>query len=200
MIAVQPEVSSGSERVGPRSASTATITTAVLGTLALLAFAVVNITLEGTNHFANGPLAAYSSGLSIMNWLVVGLKLLGAVVLMLSVSKRANAFAPNVTTLLLWGAFGTFVIYALGTLGEAVAMATGITDSLDEIDAAGVVYLLGTVFFAACFGVVAVAHSRRATWRPIPIVVGIIGAPILLAGVLVLVPTLLVALGIMPPM
>ncbi|MEV1129572.1 hypothetical protein [Agromyces sp. NPDC049794] len=198
MISVQSQVGSGSEG-SPRSASTTTKLTAVLGTLALLAFAVVNVMFEGTNHFANGPLAAYASGLTIMNWLVVILKVFGAGVLMLSVSKRANAFAPNVMTLLLWGAFGTFVIYALGSVGQAVAIATGITGSSDEIDAAGVIYLLGTLFFATCFGIVAVSYSRRTMWRPIPIAVGILGAPILLAGVLVLVPTLLVVLGIMPP-
>jgi hypothetical protein len=189
---------SGGMRVKPPS--TAVTITAIMGTLALLAFAAVNIIFEGTNHFADGPLAAYASGLTIMNWLVVGLKLLGAAVLVLSVSRWARGFAPNLMTILLWGAFGTFAIYALGTIGEAVAMATRLAGSPDEIDAAGVAYLVGTVFFATCFGVVTVSYSRRAGWRPIPIVVGLLGAPILLAGLLMLAPTLLVFLGVMPPL
>lgn len=199
MTVMQSNAGSRSKRVQVKSAPTAVTITAILGTLALLAFATVNIVFEGTNHFADGPLAAYASGLTVMNWLVVGLKLLGAVVLMLSVTRRANRLAPNWMTLLLWGAVGTFAIYALGTIGEAVGMATGLAGSPDEIDAAGVAYLVGTVFFATCFGVVAVSYSRRAGWRPLPIVVGIVGAPILLVALLVLAPTLLVLLGIMPP-
>jgi hypothetical protein len=191
---------SGPEGAGSTSASTAAVVTALLGVLGLLAFAAVNIAFEGTNHFANGPLAAYAAGLTVMNWLVVGLKLFGAVVVLLSVSKRATGFAPNTMTLLLWGAFGTFVIYALGTIGEAAAMATGIAGSPDDIDAAGIVYLSGSVFFALCFGVVAISYSRRTHWRPVPIVAGLLGAPILLAGILVLAPTLLVAVGVMPPL
>lgn len=199
MTVMQSNAGSRSKRVQVKSAPTAVTITAILGTLALLAFATVNIVFEGTNHFADGPLAAYASGLTVMNWLVVGLKLLGAVVLMLSVTRRANRLAPNWMTLLLWGAVGTFAIYALGTIGEAVGMATGLAGSPDEIDAAGVAYLVGTVFFATCFGVVAVSYTRRAGWRPLPIVVGIVGAPILLVALLVLAPTLLVLLGIMPP-
>ncbi|GAA1822642.1 hypothetical protein [Agromyces salentinus] len=83
MIAVHPEVSSGPECLAPRSASTSTRVTAVLGVLpllaywrtgvlaywrtgvlalalALLAFAVVNVTFEGRNRFASGAFAAYS--------------------------------------------------------------------------------------------------------------------------------------------
>ncbi len=184
-----------------RSSPSAIVTvTAILGTIALLAFATVNVVFEGTGRFADGPLADYASGITVMNWLVVGLKLFGAAVLMLSVSARASAVAPTVMTLLLWGAFGTFLIYAVGTIGEAVAIAAGITGRPEQIDAAGVGYVLGAVFFATCFGVVAVSDSRRCGWRPVPIVLGIAGAPLLLAGILVLAPTLLVALGIMPPL
>jgi hypothetical protein len=200
MTVIQADAGSRLAGVRVKSPSTAVTMTAIMGTLALLAFAAVNIIFEGTNHFADGPLAAYVSGLLIMNWLVVGLKLLGAVVLVLSVSRWASGSAPNLMTLLLWGAFATFAIYALGTIGEAVAMATGLAGSPDEIDAASVAYLVGTVFFATCFGVVAVSYSRRAGWRPLSMVVGLLGAPILLVGLLVLVPTLLVSIGIMPPM
>ncbi|HEY6800176.1 MAG TPA: hypothetical protein VI121_06000 [Agromyces sp.] len=199
MTVTQTDAGPRSDGVGVKPASTAVTVTAIMGTLALLAFAAVNIIFEGTNHFADGPLAAYASGLTVMNWLVVGLKVLGAVVLVLSVSRWASGSTPNLMTLLLWGAFGTFAIYALGTIGEAAAMATGLAGSPDEIDAAGVAYLVGTVFFATCFGVVAVSYSRRAGWRPLPMVAGLLGAPILLVALLVLAPMLLVLLGIMPP-
>lgn len=184
---------------GPASVSTIALGAAMLGALGLVVFAAVNIAFEATDHFAGGPLAAYASGLAFMNWLVVGLKLFGAVVLVLSVLPRTAARASNTMTLLLWGAFGAFAIYALGTIGEAAALATGITGSPDEIDAAGVVYLLGAVFFATSFGVVAISHARRTRWRPVPIVAGLLGAPVLLAGILVLAPMLLVAVGVMPP-
>ena len=197
MSAVQ---SAGAVGAGSTAASMSARVAAVLGALGLVAFAAVNVAFEGTNHFAEGPHADYAAGLSILNWLVVSLKLFGAVVLMRSVSTRAAAFAPNTMALLLWGAFGTFAIYALGTIGEAAAIATGIAGSPDDIDAAGVAYLLGTVFFATCFGVVASSYSRRTGRRRVPIMAGLLGAPVLLAGVLVLVPALLVALGIMPPL
>lgn len=197
MSAVQ---SAGAVGAGSTAASMSARVAAVLGALGLVAFAAVNVAFEGTNHFAEGPHADYAAGLSILNWLVVGLKLVGAVVVMVSVSDRATAFAPNTMTLLLWGAFGTFAIYALGTIGEAIVMATGIAGNPSDIDAAGVGYLLGMTFFASCFGVVATSYSRRTRWRPLPIVAGVLGAPMLLAGILVLVPALLVALGIMPPL
>ena len=82
MTVIQTDAGSRSAGVRVRSASTAVTATAIIGTLALLAFAAVNIIFEGTNRFADGPLSDYASGLSIMNWLVVGLKLLGAAVLM----------------------------------------------------------------------------------------------------------------------
>ncbi|MGH3705943.1 MAG: hypothetical protein ACRDT9_15015, partial [Agromyces sp.] len=77
MSSARSAVGSTREGAEATSASTAAIVAAALGVLGLLAFAAVNIVFEGTGRFAAGPLAAYASGLSVMNWLVVGLKLFG---------------------------------------------------------------------------------------------------------------------------
>lgn len=41
-------------------------------------FAMVNIVLENTDYLADGEYADHAAALMMMNWLVVGLKLLGA--------------------------------------------------------------------------------------------------------------------------
>jgi hypothetical protein len=52
-------------------------------------FATVDIVLESTGHLADGEYAEHAAALTVMNWLVVGLTLLGAAVAVLSVAKRA---------------------------------------------------------------------------------------------------------------
>ena len=42
-------------------------------------FAVVNIVLESTDYLADSEYADYASAFTVMNWLVVGLKMLGRV-------------------------------------------------------------------------------------------------------------------------
>src|SRR5918995_6351411 len=51
-------------------------------------FAVVNIVLESTDYLADSEYADYTSAFTVMNWLVVGLKLLAATVALLSVAKH----------------------------------------------------------------------------------------------------------------
>lgn len=171
---------------------------AVLGALGLLAFAAVNVSFEAADRFATGPTAAYADGLSVMNWLVVALKLLGASVLLLSLRTPSRAGGSAGTTLLLWGAFALFSLYALGSIGEAIALLLGLAGGPGRIDAAGIGYVLAMTAFAGAFGASAVSCSRRTGWRRVPIALGVLGAPVLLAGILVLAPALLVALGVMP--
>ena len=42
-------------------------------------FAVVNLVLESTDYLADSEYADYASAFTVMNWLVVGLKMLGRV-------------------------------------------------------------------------------------------------------------------------
>jgi hypothetical protein len=171
---------------------------AVLVALGCLAFALVNVVFELTGRFAEGPYAEYASAFAVMNWLVVGLKLLGGAVALLSVAPRQRLVSIRVMTLLLWGAFATLSVYSLGSVVQAVGMMTGMTGNVDQIDVAGVAYVVGSVCFAAGFGVLAIAYGGRHGFRRGAIVGGVVGAPALLALLLLAIPALLAAAGLMP--
>jgi hypothetical protein len=51
---------------------------------------------------------------------------------------------------------------------------------------------------AAGFGILAISYSRRHQVRKAFALIGVVGAPVMLLLVLVIVPTVLVGLGIMP--
>lgn len=174
------------------------VATGGLTALGLLAFAVVNVVFEGTGHFVDGPYAAYATGITVMNWLVIGLKVLGAGVALLSVSAWSGRVSVPTLTVLLWGAFATLAVYVLGAMGKAAALAAGVGGSADEIDPSGVGYVGGFLLLAAGFGVLAVSYSRRSGWRRTAVAAGVLGAPLLLATILVAAPALLAALGVMP--
>lgn len=166
--------------------------------LCCLGFAVVNIVLELTDHFADGPYAEYSTGLAVMNWLVVGLKLAGAAVALLSVAGRPRVLPPAVLGVLLWGAFAMLAVYGVGSAIQAIGMASGLTGSADQPDLAGVAYVLFFLVVGAGFGVLAITHRRRLRLRKGVIVLGVLGAPLALAVILLWMPLLLAAVGVMP--
>ncbi|MCT2582197.1 hypothetical protein [Actinophytocola gossypii] len=170
----------------------------VLVGLCCLGFALVNVVFEVTGHFDRGRYAEYSSAFSVLNWLVVVLKVAGAAVALLSVARRPWPVPAAVVTVSLWGAFATLAGYALGSVAEAVGMAVGLTGTVDGIDLAGIVYVLFFLLVAAGFGVLAVSYSRRHGTRRRLAVLGVLGGPVLLGLVLVAVPALLAAVGLMP--
>jgi hypothetical protein len=141
--------------------------------------------------------AEYADGFTIMNRLVVGLKLLGAVVACcrsrtVRDGRRRGCSCDGV------GAFATLGLYALGGVTQAIGMATGVTGGRDEIDVAGVLYVSFSVSAAIGYGVLAVSYSRRHRVGGTAAVVGVSGAPVMLLLLLVAVPALLAALGVMP--
>ena len=163
-----------------------------------MGFAVVNIVLESTDYLADGQYADYAAALTVMNWLVVGLKLLGAAVALLSVAKRPRLMPPRLLAMLVWGAFATLAVYALGSAVQALGMVLGLMGSADQVDLAGVAYL--TFFLTAAVGwsVLAVSYSKRHAPGWIPAVIGVLAGPVVLILVLVTMPALLTALGVMP--
>lgn len=161
-------------------------------------FVVFNIIFEFSDHFGGGPYADYARGLAVMDWFVVALKIVGAAVALLSVAKRPRFVAPSKLAVVVWGAFATLSLYVAGSLVEAVGMLTGLVGSADDIDAAGVAYVSLFTVAAVGFGVLAVSYSRRHRVRKSCAVLGVLGAPLLLALVLLAVPTLLAAFGVMP--
>lgn len=185
-------------RLPSADAGPAVTAIAVLTALGCLGFALVNVVFEVTDRFAEGSYAEYASAFAVMNWLVVGLKLLGAAVALMSVTRHQRHVSPSAMTLLLWGAFATLAAYALGSVVQAVGMATGLTGSAAQIDIAGVVYVLGSLGFAAGFGVLAISYARRHGVKKRAVVVGVLGAPALLGLLLLAIPALLAAAGLMP--
>jgi hypothetical protein len=181
-----------------RSASKPIVVLAWAMAVASLGFAVVNIVFEVTGRFDQGPLADYSSGISVVNWFVVVVKVLGAAVALLSVATRPRLAARTVNVLI-WGAAGVLGIYSLGNLGQATGLAVGVGGSPDLITAAGVAYALMFLLAAAGFIVLATSHTRRSGLGPGPAILGSIGGLILLGTILVFLPMMLSALKIMPP-
>ncbi|GAA5039031.1 hypothetical protein [Actinopolymorpha pittospori] len=170
----------------------------VLTALWCAGFAVFNIAFEFTDHFESGPYADYAGGFAVMDWFVVALKIVGAAVALLAVAKRPRFVAPSKLAVVLWGAFATLALYVAGSLVEAVGMLTGLMGSADDIDAAGVAYVCLFLVAATGFGVLAVSYSRRHQVRRSRAVLGVLGAPALLGLILLAVPTLLAAFGLMP--
>lgn len=118
-------------------------------------FAVINVVFEMTDHFAKGPYAEYAGGISVMDWLVVALKLLGAVMALLSLSKSPTRIPASVLAVMLWGAFATLGLDAIGSVVEAIGMVTGLTGSAEEITLASVAYVVFFMLGAAGYGVLA---------------------------------------------
>ena len=163
-----------------------------------IGFAGVNIALEGTNHLADGRYAQYAAAFTVMNWLVVGLKLLGAGVALLSVTRGPPPVSVRPLGVGVWGVFATLAVYVLGSMVQAAGMASGLTGSANQIDVADIAYLLFFLTAAAGWGILAISYSRRHAQRWRVAVLGVLGAPVMLGFLLVAMPTLLAALGLMP--
>ena len=161
-------------------------------------FAVVNVVLERTDYLADSEYADYASAFTVMNWLMVGLKLLGAAVALLSVATRPPFLPPRLLGVMVWSVFATLAVYVLGSLAQALGMLVGLRGSASQIDPAGVTYLDFFLTAVTGWGVLAISYSARHAldWRTA--LVGVLGAPIVLGLVLVAMPILLAALGLMP--
>lgn len=165
--------------------------------LGSVAFAVVNLVFELTDRFDNGPTSDFAAGLSVANWLVAGLKVIGAVVAVLSVT-RLPRISPRVVNLLIWAAAGTLAVYSLGSVVQALGMATGIAGSIESLDLAGILYVLGFLLASAGFVILAISHSRRSGFGVGMALLGFLGGVVVLGVLLFALPLLLTALGIMP--
>lgn len=163
--------------------------------LSCLGFALFNLWFEASDRFDTGSYAEYATGIAVMNWLVIAVKLAGAAVALLASASRPRLLRPFLTSSLVWGAFATLGVYAAGSMAQAVVLA--VTDA-QRIEVSGIAYVLCFALGASAFGTLAISHSRRFHTGRAPIVIGVIGAPLLLGLLLVAVPQTLAALGIMP--
>lgn len=163
-----------------------------------LGFAAANFMFEVTGHFARGALAAYAPGISVVDWFVFGLKLLGAAVALLTVTRLPRGVRPAPVAVLAWGAAALLGLYSLGNVLETAGMVTGLTGSPDQITLRSLGYVLFFLLAAIGFGTLAVSFSRRYDVGRRAMLLGILGAPVVLGLILLAIPTLLVATGVMP--
>jgi hypothetical protein len=77
-------------------------------------------------------------------------------------------------------------------------MVTGPAGDVDELDVAAVAYVLLFALAALGFGILATSYARRAKLGKREVMLGVIGAPVVLGGVLVVIPALLAAIGLLP--
>lgn len=171
----------------------------ILMALWCLGFAAVNIVFEITGHFAGGPYAHYAFALSVMDWLVVALKVLGAVVALLSLARRPGRTSSAVVTVLLWAAFATLAAYVLGSLVQATGMTLGLIGDAYKITTASVAYVALFLVAAVGYGVLAISYSRRHPQRKGLVILGVLLAPALLGVLLLAIPALLAVFGLLPP-
>lgn len=180
----------------PYAAPTRFVVVVGLGiTLWCIGFAAISVWFEATDRFATGTYAAEADALSVMNWVVVVLKVLGAAAALLAI--RARPVAPRITGLVLWGAFSTVTVYVLGSLTQAVVILTGIAGDGEGVDARSTAYVLAFLVASVGFGILAVSYARRVRMSRWLIALGVLGAPVVLGGVLVIAPALLRAAGLL---
>lgn len=170
----------------------------VLAAIGCAGFAAVNIWYEITDRFGSGPYAADAAALSVVNWYVVALKLVGVIIALLSIAPPAKLISPRIIGTLLWAGFTTLGIYVIGSLTQAAVMLAGLVATSDDIDLASVGYVFGFLLAAAAFGVLAVSYARRADLGRREFLLGICAAPVVLASILLILPAVLRAVGLFP--
>jgi hypothetical protein len=160
-------------------------------------FAGISVWFEVTEYFATGRHADDATALSVANWLVAVLKLVGMAVALLALSRTPRFLAPRIVGTLLWGAFATLALYVAGSITQAVVMLAGAADGADQIDASALGYVLAFLLAATGFGILAVSYARRAGLSRRVMWLGACAAPLVLGGVLVVLPGILRAVGLL---
>lgn len=162
-----------------------------------IGFAAISVWFELTDHFGVGQYADDATAISVVNWFVAVLKMGGAAVALLGVSRTPRVLAPRIVGTLLWAAFATLAVYVVGSITQAVVLLTGAAGDAEQIDAASVGYVLAFLLAAAGFGTLAISYSRRAGLGARVALIGICGAPIVLGSVLIVLPAILRAAGLL---
>lgn len=173
----------------------AVVAVGVLVALWCAGFAAISVWFELTDHFGTGRYADEAAALSVANWFVVVLKVVGMVLALLAVHPRL--VAPRIVGTLLWAAFATLAVYVAGSLTQAFVMLTGIAGDADQVDVGSVAYLIAFLLAAAGFGILATSHANRVGLSTRLKLIGACGAPLVLASVLVILPAILRAAGLL---
>jgi hypothetical protein len=160
-------------------------------------FAAISVWFELTDRFGAGRYADDATALSVVDWFVAGLKVGGAAVALLGVSRTPRFLSPRIIGTLLWAAFATLAVYVAGSITQAVVMLTGVAGDTEQVDASAVGYVLAILLGAAGFGIVAISYARRAGLGARVMLLGVCGAPVVLGSVLVVLPAISRAVGLL---
>ena len=193
-----PLLAPGNPSTAPRSPGAGVVVVGLLIAAWCLGFALVNLYYEVTGRFEEGPHADYATGISVMSWIVLVLKLVGAAVAILSITKLPDSLSPRTLGVLLWGATALLALYSLGSVMQAIGMMTGLTGSPDDITLAGIAYVAFFLVGALGYGVLARSYSHRYGIGKRTALVGALGAPLVLGLILAALPLLLARLGLLP--
>ncbi len=128
-------------------------------------FAAISVWLESTDYFGVGEYGDDATAISMVTWFVTVLKLLGAAVALLAVSRTPRFLAPRIVGTLLWAAYATLAVYVVGSIFQAVVLLVGIAGDADEFDASSVGYVLAILVGTTGFGFLAISYKRRAGLR-----------------------------------
>lgn len=85
----------------------------------------------------------------------------------------------------LWAAFATTGVYVFGSIVQAVLMLTGVAGDADKIDTASIAYVVLFLVAAVGFGILAFSYAGRAGLGRREMLLGTVGAPVILGGVLI---------------
>ena len=169
-----------------------------------LGFAAVSGWQLVTGPEPGDPFAAYAGGIAAMIILVGVLKLLGAVIALLAIRSQTLPMSPGLLAIGLWGAFGLLAVYSAGSIAVAIGNMTGLTEPTAAWESAGgvtplsILYVLFFLAGAILFGVLAASFHRRHKVPWTAAVIGLLGAPLLLSVVLVIAPSILSHLDLLP--
>jgi hypothetical protein len=108
-------------------------------------FAAISVWFELTDYFGVGQYADDAAAISVVDWFVAALKVVGAAVALLGVSRTPRFLAPRIVGTLLWAAFATLAVYVVGSITQAVVMLTGVAGDAEQVDASAVGYVLTTI-------------------------------------------------------
>lgn len=173
------------------------IAVGVLIALWCAGFAAVSIWFEATGRFTFGPYAADAKAISVINWYVAAVKFAGIVVALLAIVQPPRVLGPRLVSTLLWAAFATVGTYVAGSLAQMVFMLAAPDSAVADFSITAGAYVLAFLFAATGFGVLAFSYRRRAGLGKWEIIVGAFGAPVVLGSVLIVVPELLRAAGML---
>jgi hypothetical protein len=194
----QPSESSGAGAVSP------TIRTiGVLVAAWCLGFAAVNAWQLATGRLTDGEFRGYTTALVVASILVLLLKLVGAGVALASLRTVHHRGVRWLLGVALWGATATLALYSAGNLIITLGTVTGLIEPTAAWESAGgvtfraVAYVLFFLAGAAMFAALSVSYHRRHRLHWTAVAAGITGPPVLLGGLLVVIPALLTTAG--PP-